>query len=661
MKQDIILREKRKKLNQAKTTLCCEFIGLDSIIIEVINAITPWYIMPDWHKRPFIVNLWGMTGTGKTSLVTRLSELIEFDDRTFQVDLSAGYFRDVFQEIRNHRNGKQMILVLDEFQLFRTIDEDNKETKHNRKQIWDLIDSGKYQDVDFPFRIQELRSVISKMRYMLERGVRVKNGVVLSHFELYKELFDDVKTNDAAQLLWFFPKAAWPLLTDLVSDYFIPQRWIDYATSHSTLEQIQELERVLKIALKPQEVNCTQALIFVIGNLDEAYGVSNNMRRDIHADAFHEETKRIGIQQIKNALLARFRPEQIARLGNLHILYPALSSSNFILIIKEELKKIRMELGIKTSVDLTFDKSVVDFLYAEGVYPAQGIRPLLSTIKSVLWPAISNFAYYVKGKKERNWVLVWDNTNFSWMFTAGKYKFTHAYKPESERYINDPILDGDKKLIAVHEAGHVLGMITLLGEIPDYIYNNTHNGILSGEVHFRIGKQLQTADTLINHVAIMLGGWVAEGFVFGSDNRTTGSENDLRMATGILLNALKTAGVDEHPYFWRGNAEPGDSNRLHDREGALDARAKKLLDTAQARMEHSLNQHLALFRNLVSAIHKEKYLNKNAIEKILMETNFQPLISQAIQLSNTRDAAFNKLMEGYLTEIVEPQNIEKAA
>lgn len=44
-----------------------------------------------------------------------------------------------------------------------------------------------------------------------------------------------------------------------------------------------------------------------------------------------------------------------------------------------------------------------------------------------------------------------------------------------------------------------------------------------------------------------------------------------------------------------------------------------------------------------------------------METNFQPLISQAIQLSNTRDAAFNKLMEGYLTEIVEPQNIEKAA
>ena len=88
----------------------------DSIIIEVINAITPWYLMPDWHKRPFIVNLWGMTGTGKTSLVTRLSELIEFDDRTFQVDLSAGYFRDVFQEIRNHRNGKQMILVLDEFQ-----------------------------------------------------------------------------------------------------------------------------------------------------------------------------------------------------------------------------------------------------------------------------------------------------------------------------------------------------------------------------------------------------------------------------------------------------------------------------------------------------------------------------------------------------------------
>lgn len=645
MKQNSILREKRKKLNQAKTTLCSEFIGLETIIDEIVNTITPWYLMPEWHKSPLVVNLWGLTGTGKTSLVTRLSELIDFNDRTFQINLSQSSNRDVFNEIKGYRNGEQMILIMDEFQLFRTIDEDNKETKQNRKQIWDLIDCGKYQDIDFPYCIHDLREIILKMHYMLSCNVRVKNGIVQSHFELYKELFESHKKNEYPEPLWFFPKTGWPLLAAIAQEYILPTRWVNFCMHNSAIQQIQELERVIKIALQPQEVNCSKALIFVIGNLDEAFGVSNNMRSDLHADAFHEETKQIGVYQIKNALLTRFRPEQIARLGNLHIIYPALSSANFRLIIKKELEKIQWEVGNNSGVYLTIDNNVVDFLYNEGVYPAQGVRPLLSTIKSVLLPAISHFVLISQIKKERNWLLVWDSINNNWLFTGGKYKFIQEYRPETTRFSKDPILEGDKKLIAVHEAGHVLGMITLLGEIPDYIYNNTHTGSLSGEVHFQPGNQMQTLDNLINHVAMVLGGWVAEGHVFGKTNRTTGSENDLFKATCILLNALKTAGVDEQPYFWRSTIEPGSANRLYDGAGALDSRAKSLLDIARTRMEESLEKNPALFRNLVVAIDNKQYLFKKDIESILIELNFEPIISQKIQLSNERDIAFNKLME----------------
>lgn len=660
MKQQITQREARKLLKQAKQTLCSEFIGLDAVICQVVDAITPWYLMPEWHERPLVINLWGMTGTGKTTLVNRLSELLCLNDRTFQVDLGNGFYRNIFQEIKNHRNGQQMILVLDEFQLFRTIDEDNKETQRNRKHIWDLIDSGKYQDVEFSFRLHELQSVISKMRYMLELGMRVNNGIVKSHFDQYTELFDESKWKEDGQPLWFFPRSLWSILTELSPDYIIPQRWKDFAIAHTNAEQIEELERVLLKALQPQEVDCSNALIFVIGNLDEAYGVSKNMNRDLHADAFHEATKRIGIQQIKNALLSRFRPEQIARLGNIHILYPALSSSHFRQIIEQSLQKITWQLADQAQVALTINKDVIDFIYAEGVYPAQGVRPLFSTIRSALWPAVSHFAYYVKGKKERIWKLSWDTVTNSWLFVGGKYQFRHAYKPESLRFINEPLSDGDKKLIAVHEAGHVLGMIALQGELPDYVYNNTHNGVLSGEVLQMQRNDLQTKETLINLVSSILGGWVAEGFVFGEEGRTAGSDGDLRKATRILLDALKTEGIDNDPYFWRGDSEKGDPNRLHDSRGLLDNRAKELLDIARKRMEQCVENNQLLFCKLVAAIHIEPYLKKNDLEKLLDDVGYWPLVPQSLRCSNERATAFDRLMDG-AQSVISHQAIENKA
>lgn len=644
MKQTNSQRESRKRLLNAKQILRSEYIGLDAVIDQVIDAITPWYLMPEWHNRPLVVNLWGMTGTGKTSLVNRLSELLRLNDRTFQVDLSNGFYRNIFQEIKAHRNGQQIVLVLDEFQLFRTIDEDFKETQRNRKQIWDLMDSGKYQETEFSFRLHELQSIILKMRYLLSLGMRVSNGIVKSHHNQFTELFDEPKWKDDGQPLWFFPRSQWPLLSELSSDYIIPQRWKDFAIEHTNQEQIEELERVLNVALQPQEVDCSKALIFIIGNLDEAYGVSKNMDRNLHADAFHEITKRIGVQQIKNALLSRFRPEQIARLGNIHILYPALSSINFKDIIACEFQKMIWQLAEKAGVELTINQDVTDFIYAEGVYPAQGVRPLFSTIRSALWPAISHFAFFVSKKKESKWNLSWDKENKSWLFVGGKYTFRHNYNPESDRYASDPIRDGDKKLIAVHEAGHVLGMIALQGELPDYVYNNTHNGVLSGVVMRLHRNNLKTLDTLINSASMILGGWVAEGFVFGDDGRTAGSDEDLRKATWMLLDALKTEGVDSEPYFWRGESEKGDPNRIHDNQGILDNRAKELLDIARKRMEICLDRHQLLFRNLVSAIHGEPYLKKGDIEKILADSGYKPLVSHSMRLSMERTAAYDKLM-----------------
>ena len=73
LKHDFI--SKSERLEQAKVTLKSEFEGLDSIIDEIIELVSTWYTLNFIQDKPLIVNLWGLTGVGKTSLVNRITEL----------------------------------------------------------------------------------------------------------------------------------------------------------------------------------------------------------------------------------------------------------------------------------------------------------------------------------------------------------------------------------------------------------------------------------------------------------------------------------------------------------------------------------------------------------------------------------------------------------
>ena len=74
-------------LNKAKLTLKNEFAGIDDVIDEVIHLIEPWFLFPESQFKPNIINLWGMTGVGKTALVTRLVELLDFQNSFVRFDI----------------------------------------------------------------------------------------------------------------------------------------------------------------------------------------------------------------------------------------------------------------------------------------------------------------------------------------------------------------------------------------------------------------------------------------------------------------------------------------------------------------------------------------------------------------------------------------------
>src|SRR5690349_10259228 len=92
---------KREKLQQMSIRLKEKFLGLDSIIDEIFSLLMPWYLFPEAQLRPTVVNLWGLTGSGKTALVQAIVEELDYRKLFSHIDMgefesdSASWIKNV--------------------------------------------------------------------------------------------------------------------------------------------------------------------------------------------------------------------------------------------------------------------------------------------------------------------------------------------------------------------------------------------------------------------------------------------------------------------------------------------------------------------------------------------------------------------------------------
>ena len=157
-----------------------------------------------------------------------------------------------------------------------------------------------------------------------------------------------------------------------------------------TIGQLAErLEDIKKLAASSRKLDCSKSLVFILGNLDEAYKDSSDISPDIDADLFYDITSRVTTTDIKEALKERYRPEQIGRLGNNIIKYPTLSKDSFKKIIDLEIGRILDRFSEVDKIKVVFEQSMKDLLYSESVYPTQGVRPVLSSIDTLITPYLS--------------------------------------------------------------------------------------------------------------------------------------------------------------------------------------------------------------------------------------------------------------------------------
>ena len=405
-KYKLELSKKQELLNNAISLLKKEFVGIDSVIDRITASISSWFFFPEMQERPVIINLWGLTGIGKTSVVKRLAELIEFAEHYFHYDLgesSKKYYdmQDSFKEIYDNCDGEPFIIGLDEFQLARTINEDREEIdRASIRALWDLLDCGKFDIVDFEYSMGWFGKLIKKLDLALYKGVEVEHGIVISEKEIYNKLMSisnedddededdendekkDVKENKE---LYFVSDSDVTSIYNLSGKLFLTQSELrDKLNEMDGDQTIDYLIKLYKLALKPKTVDCTKALVFIMGNLDEVYTMSRDFNPDISANEFHRQSKEITITEIKKALLSRFRSEQIARLGNNHIIYPSFNEESFYKIIHMELDKVKQKVAATYGLKLLFDEQIERLIYAEGVFPTQGTRPLFTTVQQIV-------------------------------------------------------------------------------------------------------------------------------------------------------------------------------------------------------------------------------------------------------------------------------------
>lgn len=578
-------KDRIKLLDSALVQLKREFVGLDDIIDQLGASVYAWYVTPEIITRPTIVSIWGMTGTGKTSVVKRLISLLYLDD--VRISFDCGECRDnnksistdimdTFGKSEESDSGDRfsgsnsLVFMFDEFQYARTINESGEEeVAPSLRPIWSILDSGIIDINDYNYDFSNLCDFIDEL---------VDTSKSLPHIIIKDNHIESPDDVSAFLDLMFFHYDRGPSIkTDNTEDQNKPlevltSRYLrtiirrlnnksdalgsrvakELLSGEYTIGQLAErLEDIKKLAASSRKLDCSKSLVFILGNLDEAYKDSSDISPDIDADLFYDITSRVTTTDIKEALKERYRPEQIGRLGNNIIKYPTLSKDSFKRIIDLEIGRILDRFSEVDKIKVVFEHSMKDLLYSESVYPTQGVRPVLSSIDTLITPYLSKVVEH-KGRSKSVCIgVVGGVRDFRLPRVDIRLKFDKSEEVIVEQKLElgkERCPENRKKrfICAVHEIGHAIMYSWCKGEVPDNIVSvSTDHGGFCNTYDRRFAGEIDCRRDVLDEVRISLGGYQAERVIYSNpDMWLLGSSSDIQSLWKELSSAVMDCGFD---------------------------------------------------------------------------------------------------------------------
>jgi hypothetical protein len=565
-KQSIKLKE--AKLQEVSALLKKDFIGLDAQIDKIIESIRIWFIMPELLSRPPIINLWGMTGTGKTDLVRKLSRYLEFADRLVEIQMDAEV-KGAWSSIRSVKDailcsdieeGEQGILLFDEFQRFEGKDSSGGRIEHDKfNDIWMLMSDGvfntgaqgiKSELIEYIYTEEELISAsIKRIQKIKDRKDSKSRGKSADDKPKTPRVFaslglvaddeddDDEDEEDPQDITPYGDKLAGYYKAKSVKKQLrLPHSIKDIAVldNHTILQ-------LFKDNLENPDLytggNYAKVLIFICGNLDDAYSMADDVAEaDLSADILHKYSLKINLVSIKNCLGEIFFPEQVARLGNNHVIYPCLSSDSYRKIIRKTLNEFSVTLKETHEFVAHFTDDLIENLYTNYVYPSQGVRPVFSGINTFLSEVVPPRLFQIINRPALTKELKFGaNGKQLWCGFGNGLTEEFFYNFELAN-IKQKISLNKRIMYSVHEGGHALVYAELFGYAPKII--NTEITSFAG-AYVLPNEVADTKETMISTIKVYLAGTVAEEIVFGEGKRSSGCSDDIFRATSIATTLVR--------------------------------------------------------------------------------------------------------------------------
>jgi hypothetical protein len=619
MEVDFQQIEARKKiLETARVELKTHFVGIDETIDDLLNYIQIWYLMPEILSRPIIVNLWGMTGVGKTDLVRRLVKCLNFQDRFVEIELShsegSSWESSVGAALNNNgiSDGKPAIVLFDEIQRFNTINSDGSPVQSSKfTDFWELLSDGKLSKKvkdDLDYYIQDYLYQQKNIKKRKERGE------------------EDVDENPT---MGFYDARNLKSILQLDGD----------VADLADMSQVQMIEQIRQAKQKKkvyEPVDHSKTLLIISGNLDEAFAMATQISEsDVDADIFHAFTKKITMVDIKNALSRNFRPEQVARFGNIHLIYASLKKCDFEKLIAHEIDRIIASTKTKFDVTVTVDRSVNELVYRNGVFPVQGVRPVFSSLIDILETNLSKFLFTALLRSQKRIDIAYD-------FVKSQIDAQIGDKLEQLPFVGriDKIrqsnLEETIANISVHESGHAVAYMVLFGLAPLQLKSKLASSYAGG---FTFPHQIyDNKENLVHQIKIYLAGGIAEEIVFGKELASIGRIHDREQATKLAIDYIRRYGFDDE-FQANYTLEYGHSMEMK----ATDMDIEKMVARMVSETRELISLHKALLQDLAWKLAATGSLAATEVAEIGVKHGVKVVVEAEGFL---KIPAYNRFLEG---------------
>lgn len=698
------LSQTLERIKRAVATLKQEFFGIDDAIDQLACLVTPFVLDPhQFADRPLVINLWGMTGVGKTELISRLLELLDLKDSSAYFDMgeyqggSDAYdLRDKLKALHTQRDERPRgtILIFDEIQHIRTINEDHKEVSNPAGRVlWEIVDKGCVTDREFSrYKQRVVEGFMRRARHAILQGMTAKANVVGSYAKEWRGLgsMNWIKQGDKGNP-HMVPVEQMMMFASMYPDYFAatipnsdtiiglargmdPWGFFSMSFGDDTLEMILHKDIFCKseamtdqttamswlenmIANRgPQEVYTFKPLMIVVmGNLDEAYTMAmRDLGHEASVESVHMASLAVTLSTIKNTLMHRFRAEQIARLGHNHVIYPALTEDAYRAIIDQQAEKAEGRFKKTYGIQVVYDESVRDLIYYEVVAPAQGARCVITGASALLDSYAPQIAMLAREHDQNS---------------RQKQKLKVSYDDDAEAYIvcgkdwidslpvklqiktkRSMVQDEGIYNTAVHEAGHAVAITALTGQPPkqaNCVYSVHSLGSVTGKYSLKMSRRQSIAG-----IAGLLAGREAEVAVFGKDCASTGAISDIQRATHTAYSLVALMGLGEHlrPTSYRFPCDPH-LYQFNSDEAQLSAEqeASKLMEEGRVLAEQTIKDNLSTLLRLAKLLIEKKRLNDRELDRFFSENPLR---------GNCRTEKYQSTFERAYAENVDPCEVE---